>query len=73
LSKNDTTETEYLTVEQVAKLLKVHPDTVRNRFAKEPGVIDLSADRKVRRGRRHRILRIPRGVVSRYLHEHQVR
>jgi Helix-turn-helix domain len=73
LSNNGSMETEYLTVEQVAKMLNVHPDTVRSRFCKEPGVIDLSADRKVRRGRRHRILRIPRGVVSRYLHEHRVR
>ena len=73
MSKNDSMETEYLTVEQVAKILKVHPDTIRNRFGKEPGVIDLSEDRKVRRGRRHRILRIPRGVVSRHLHEHRVR
>jgi len=53
LSNNNSMETEYLTVEQVAKVLNVHPDTVRNRFGKEPGVIDLSADRKVRRGRRH--------------------
>jgi hypothetical protein len=74
MSDSTLDETEYLTPMQVAKLLKVSLVTVLNRFSKEPGVIDMTPKEKRKPGvRRKRLLRIPRGVLNRYLHENRVR
>jgi hypothetical protein len=60
---------ELLTVEQVAAILQVSPDTVTRRFAKVKGVVDLGSPETPRK-RRYRVLRIPRVVVERYVLEH---
>jgi len=70
--KTPETRFDYLTPQQVAKILNVHLNTVLRRFGECPGVIDLATPPK--RGKRpHRMLRIPRGVLDRYLHERRVR
>lgn len=55
-----------LTVDEVAAILKVSPDTVMRRFAKIKGVIDLGSPETPKR-RRYRVLRIPRIVVEKFL------
>ena len=57
---------ELLTVEQVAQILGVSPDTVTRRFAKVKGVIDLGSPETPKR-RRYRVLRIPKSVVEKFL------
>jgi hypothetical protein len=47
-----------LTIEEVATILNVSPDTVTRRFAKVKGVIDIGSPETPRR-RRYRVLRIP--------------
>jgi len=64
---------EYLTPGQVAKILNVTVRTVLRRFGGYPGVIDLSSPPIKRGTRPRRLLRIPRGVLNRYLYEHRVR
>ncbi|MGA2645734.1 MAG: helix-turn-helix domain-containing protein [Candidatus Sulfotelmatobacter sp.] len=53
-----------LTIEQVAEILQVSPETVARRFANATGVIDLGTPSK---RRRYRVLRIPRVVVEKYV------
>lgn len=55
-----------LTIEEVATILNVSPDTVTRRFAKVKGVIDIGSPETPRR-RRYRVLRIPKTVVEKYL------
>lgn len=55
-----------LTIEEVAAILNVSPDTVTRRFAKVKGVIDIGSPETPRR-RRYRVLRIPKSVVEKYL------
>jgi hypothetical protein len=57
---------ELLTVEEVAKILNVSPDTVTRRFGKVSGVIDLGSPETPKK-RRYRVLRIPVSVVEKYL------
>jgi hypothetical protein len=57
---------ELLTIEEVAKILNISPDTVTRRFAKVKGVIDLGSPETPKR-RRYRVLRIPKSVVEKYL------
>jgi len=57
---------ELLTIEEVATILNVSPDTVTRRFAKVKGVIDLGSPETPKR-RRYRVLRIPKTVVEKYL------
>ena len=64
-------EQEFLTVDEVAKMLKVSGDTVRRRFGREPGVIDLGAPERHYK-RRYRVLRIPAAVLNRFLHKKRV-
>jgi predicted transcriptional regulator of viral defense system len=64
-------EQEYLTVDEVAKMLKVSRDTVSRRFEKEPGVIDLGTPERLHK-RRYRVLRIPAAVLNRFLHKKRV-
>lgn len=63
---------EYLTPEEVAAILKVHPRTVKRRFAKVPGVVNLGSE-ETRTRSPYRILRIPREVLDRFLLDHQNR
>ena len=65
------TEQEFFTVEEVAKMLKVSPDTIRRHFEKEPGVIDLGSKERLHK-RRYRVLRIPAAVLNRFLHNKRV-
>jgi hypothetical protein len=63
---------EYMTVREVARILRISEDSVLRKFVRVSGVIDLSDP--PRHGRRpHRVLRIPRGVLARYLHEKRIR
>jgi hypothetical protein len=64
-------EQEFFTVGEVAKLLKVSPDTVTRHFGKEPGVIDLGAPERLHK-RRYRMLRIPVAVLNRFLNKKRV-
>src|SRR5580658_1437182 len=57
---------ELLTIEEVATILNVSPDTVTRRFAKVKGVVDLGSPETPKR-RRYRVLRIPKSVVEKYL------
>jgi hypothetical protein len=63
---------EYLTPQQVAEKLNISLSTVMRRFADEPGVVDIGP-KSGRDTRPHRVLRIPRGVLLRVLHERRVR
>ena len=54
-----------LTVRDVAEVLQCSQDMVIRRFAKMDGVIDLG--KSTLGVRRYRVLRIPKGVVERYL------
>jgi hypothetical protein len=65
-------EQEFFTVGEIAKLLKISPDSVSRHFENEPGVIDLGSP-ETRRKRRYRVLRIPVTVLNRFLHKKQVR
>ncbi|MGA8605337.1 MAG: helix-turn-helix domain-containing protein [Candidatus Sulfotelmatobacter sp.] len=58
-----------MTVEQVAEILQVSPDTVLRRFARVKGVVDIGTAETPKR-RRYRVLRIPRVVVERWVLEH---
>ncbi len=64
-------EQEYFTVAEVAKLLKVSPDTVSRLLENEPGVIDLGSPERLHK-RRYRVLRIPAAVLNRFLHKKRV-
>jgi hypothetical protein len=55
-----------LTIEEVATILNVSPDTVTRRFAKVKGVIDIGSPETPKR-RRYRVLRIPKTVVEKFL------
>jgi hypothetical protein len=57
---------ELMTVNQVAAVLKVHPNTVTRRFAKVTGVIDIGTPESPKR-HRYRVLRIRKTVLERYL------
>jgi len=61
-------EIEYLTVTQVAAILKISTDTVIRKFGDQPGVIDLGAPEKQHK-RRYRVLRIPRYVLDRVINQ----
>ena len=62
---------EFFTIAEVAKMLKVSPDTVSRLFGNEPGVIDLGAPERLHK-RRYRVLRIPVSVLNRFLHKKRV-
>jgi hypothetical protein len=64
-------EQEFFTIAEVAKMLKVSPDTVSRLFGREPGVIDLGSPER-RYKRRYRVLRIPAVVLNRFLHKKRV-
>lgn len=64
-------DTEYLTPQEIAKLLKVSTDTVVRKFENRKGVVDLGSSES-RFTRRYRVLRIPRSVFEAYLRETSV-
>jgi len=64
-------EPEFFTIAEVARMLKVSPDTVSRRFEHEPGVIDLGLPER-RHKRRYRVLRIPAAALNRLLHKKRV-
>jgi hypothetical protein len=64
-------ELDFLTVSEVAAILRVSPDTVIRRFTDEAGVIDIGFPESNRK-RRYRVLRIPRYVLERVLESHKV-
>ena len=68
--KRETKAVEYLSVAEVAAGLGVSNPTVVRRFEHLDGVLDLGSQESMHR-RRHRILRIPRSVLDRYIAEHQ--
>ena len=59
---------EYLTVAEVAKILRVNKSTVLRKFSEMPGVIDIGTKETMHK-RKHRMLRIPRSVLHRFLAE----
>lgn len=64
-------EQEFLSVQEVATILNTSPNSVRRRFAKRAGVIDLGEMRPVY-GRPYQSLRIPRGTLRRFIEERDV-
>jgi len=60
-SQTDATKSHaFLTVSEVADMLRISPDTVIRYFGDRPGVLDLGSPEDVRKAkRRYRILRIP--------------
>jgi hypothetical protein len=68
----DPLEQEFLTVQQVAKILAVSTSSVRRRFKRYPGVIDISPERALY-GHAYTVLRIPRGALQRFIEDHEAR
>jgi hypothetical protein len=64
-------DSEYLTPQQIADLLKVSVDTVTRRFQDRKGVLDLGSCES-RFTRRYRVLRIPKTVFEKYILETSV-
>lgn len=62
---------EYLTPQQISKLLKVSTNTVVRKFERRNGVLDLGSSES-RFTRRYRVLRIPRTVFEAYVIEASV-
>lgn len=62
---------EFLSVQDVARILHVSSKSVRRRFGNLPGVIDIG-ERRPAYGRPYQILRIPRGVLRRFTELHDV-
>jgi hypothetical protein len=62
----------FLTVTEVAQILRVSPDTVSRQFANQPGVVNLGRTES-RRKRLYRQLRIPLSVLNRFLAARRVR
>jgi hypothetical protein len=57
---------ELLTIDEVATILNVSPDTATRRFDKVTGVIDIGSPETPKK-RRYRVLRIPKTVLEKYL------
>lgn len=68
----DVEEKEFLTVQDVAKILSVSTESVRRRFKRYPGVIDIGPPRPLY-GRAFTVLRIPRGALQRFIEDHEAR
>jgi transcriptional regulator GlxA family with amidase domain len=60
-----------LTVAEIAETLKVSKDTVTRLFEDRPGVIVLGSQ-ETRYTRRYRVLRIPKPVLEKFLHERTI-
>lgn len=65
-------EGKYWTVQEVAELMKIHPESARRTFQDEPGVIALTRSRLSSRGRARVYLRIPDSVLQRFLRSRTV-
>jgi len=62
---------EFFTSSEVAKILKISPDSVIRKFETRPGVIDLGRPETTHK-RRYKILRIPREAVEKFVIESRV-
>lgn len=60
---------EFLTVQEIAKQIKVSTMTARRLFQDYPGVLRLESPRLTRKGRPHVTLRIPTAVFERFKQE----
>jgi hypothetical protein len=65
-------EHEFLTIYEVAEILRVNRKTVSRRFAHVPGVINIGTQETMHTPRRLKLL-IPRDVLIRFLAERRVR
>jgi hypothetical protein len=68
---------ELLTVKETAGILRLSEDFVLQRFANLSGVVDLGSPEvvgrnKAERRRRHRILRIPRATLDKFIRERMI-
>jgi hypothetical protein len=61
-------DTEYLTPQEIAKILRCSAETIIRRFENRKGVVDLGTT-ETRFKRRYRVLRIPRHCFEQYLIE----
>jgi hypothetical protein len=57
---------DFLTVAEIATLLKLSKDAVRQRFESLPGVIDVGSP-ETNHKRKYAVLRVPRAVLDKYL------
>jgi hypothetical protein len=64
-------DTEYLSPQEIADLLKVSVDTVVRKFERRAGVLNLGSSES-RFTRRYRVLRIPRTVFEAFVIETSV-
>lgn len=61
---------ECFTPAEIARTLKVKPQTVVRIFRNEPGVIEFGSDETLYK-RKRKFIRIPKSVLERYLAEHR--
>jgi hypothetical protein len=66
-----TTPPTFYTVREIAKILKVSPDTAARKFRDFPGVIDIGEPETFSK-RAYKVLRIPEQVLNKFLHENRV-
>lgn len=64
-------QTEFLTVQEVAAILKISTDSVIRKFQDRKGVLDLGAP-ETRFKRWYRVLRIPRETLDKFIVESRV-
>jgi hypothetical protein len=62
---------EFLTPQEVSKILKISVDTVVRRFGDLPGTVNLGTEGDIKK-RRYRLLRIPRSVFEKFLIENRI-
>lgn len=64
---------QYFTVQDIAKMLKISGQTVARRFQNVPGVVNVGDDSLGKKRRHSRSLRIPSAVLARFLFERRVK
>ena len=67
------TDTEFLTPQEVAKILRISPDTVIRKFSGYRGGVVVLEPEKPKYGRSRRTMRIPRTSLVSFIAENQVR
>jgi hypothetical protein len=63
-------DTKFLTIQQVADILRLSPESVAKLFTNAHGVVDLSFGGTS--NRRYRVLRIPVTALERFLQERKI-
>jgi hypothetical protein len=58
----------HYSIQEIASLWRVSPDTARRLFEDEPGVIEVGQQRRARKRKSYRTLRVPQSVVERVHH-----